>query len=298
MQSLAVKNSATILSLLQKGYLYLKNKGINHSRINADCLLAYTLNVPREFLYAHFAMSLPQKIKKAFWDLIIKRGKRIPLQYLMQRAEFWSISLKVDERALIPRPETELIVEEVMRLKKTGKLTSVDVGTGCGNIALALAHELPEAKIFATDISAPAIELAQENARQLGLKERVSFFLGDLLTPLEEQGLKGKVDFIVSNPPYVEPHEIENLQPEVGFFEPRIALISPETELGIYRRLIGSAAEYLKKGGYLVIEFGMNQLSQLLDIFKNYKNWNVEAVRKDLCSIPRVISARFTGAWI
>jgi release factor glutamine methyltransferase len=296
MQSLAVKNSATISSLLQTGYLYLKNKGINNSRLNADCLLAYTLDVPREYLYAHFAMSLPQKIKKAFWDLIIKRGKHIPLQYLMQRAEFWSIALKVDERALIPRPETELIVEEVMRLKKTEKLTIVDVGTGCGNIALALAHELPEAKVFATDISAPAIELAQENAQQLGLKERVSFSLGDLLTPLKEQDIKSKVDFIVSNPPYVQPHEIENLQPEVRLFEPSIAFISSEAELGIYYRLIGSAAEYLKKGGYLVIEFGINQFSQLLHIFKNYKHWNIEAVKKDLCSIQRVISARFIGA--
>jgi release factor glutamine methyltransferase len=295
MQSLTIKNSVSISSLLQKGDIYLKNSGVNYSRLNAESLLAHTLNVPREFLYSHIDMPLTQKVKKDFWHLIIKRSKHLPLQYLTQKTEFWSISLKVDERALIPRPETELIIEEVVRLKKTAKLTIVDVGTGCGNIALALAHELAKAKIFATDISASALELAQENARQLGLKERVSFLLGDLLTPLEERDIKGKVDFIVSNLPYVEPHEIEKLQPEIRLYEPRVALVSPEAELGIYRRLIEGAEGYLKKGGYLIIEFGIGQLSQLQDIFKNYKNWKIEAVKEDFCAIPRIISARFTG---
>jgi release factor glutamine methyltransferase len=295
MQSLTIKNSVSISSLLQKGDIYLKHSGVNYSRLNAESLLAHILNVAREFLYSHFDMSLTQKVKTDFWHLIIKRSKHIPLQYLTQKTDFWSISLKVDERALIPRPETELIIEEVVRLKKIAKLTIVDVGTGCGNIALALAQELAKSQIFATDISAAALELAQENARQSGLKERVSFFLGDLLTPLEEQDIKGKVDFIVSNPPYVEPHEIEKLQPEIRLYEPRVAFVSPEVELGIYRRLIEGAEGYLKEGGYLIIEFGINQLSKLRDIFKNCKKWKIEAVKKDFCAIPRIISARFTG---
>lgn len=296
MLRLEIKKNDNLLFLLLKGDRYLKRKGIALSRLNAESLLAHILKLPRESLYCQFERTPSQEIIKAFWSLIIKRGKRIPLQYLTQKTEFWSIPLKVDERAFIPRPETELIVEEVLGLSTTTGIAIIDVGTGCGNIAFALAQELPEAQIFAIDISPKALELACENARSLSLEQRITFLQGDLLSPLEEYNLYGEIDFILSNPPYIEPQELEELQPEVYLYEPPAALIAPEAGLGIYQRLFSQAEAYLKPGGYLIAELGINQVPKLKAIFRNFKNWSIEAIRNDLNGIPRIISTCFRGA--
>jgi len=295
MLKLKIKKANTLLSLLLKGDINLKRKGISQSRLNAESLLAHILMVPRERLYSRFEQTLSQEIIKDFWDLIIKRGRNIPLQYLTQKIEFWSIPLKIDKRAFIPRPETELLIEEVLRLKTPAAATIVDVGTGCGNIALALAREMPKAQVFAVDISPQALELARENAQSLNLAHRITFLQGDLLSPLEENNLCGETDFIVSNPPYIEPQELEELQPEVRLYEPRVALLAPEPGLGIYQRLITQAEDYLQPGGYLIIEIGISQLPKLRGIFRNFKNWSIETIRKDLNGIPRVLCACFEG---
>ena len=183
--------------------------------------------------------------------LIERRAQREPLQYITGRQEFWGLDFMVTPDVLIPRPETELIVETALAAcqDRSRPLTIIDLCTGSGCIAISLAKELPAARIFATDTSAKALAVARENARRHGVSDRIRFLEGDLFGPLEELDLQGQVDIIVSNPPYVPSGDRPALQPEVRDYEPELALFAGPEGTEIHRRIIGTAPRFLKKNG-------------------------------------------------
>jgi len=213
----------------------------------------------------------------------------MPLAYLTGVREFWSREFRVFPGVLIPRPETELIVEKVVEMSSGGEESIVDVGTGCGAIAVALAGELPSARILAVDVSRRALRAARLNAAGLPAG-RIRFAEGNAPAVFKNLLAPASQDFIVSNPPYIAEGEWASLMPEIRLFEPRRALVAGPTGLEFIRKLIRSAAFYLKPGGRLVLEIGRGQTDGVLRLFDEH--WTESRVFKDLAGIPRVMTAR------
>ena len=268
--------------------------------MNAELLLMFTLGCDRAYLYAHPERELTADEKTRYDAAIAERAHGIPAQYITGHQEFWGMDLIVTPAVLIPRPETEHVIETVLELhtSASGARRSapegrtpdagcriVDVGTGSGCIALALAKELRQAEIHATDISAAALEVARANAARHQLEGRIQFREADLLAGLENSSF----DFIVSNPPYVGELEADEVQLEVRKFEPRNAVFAGPTGVEVIARLIPQAHAALKRGGWLVMEISgtiSEGVSRLL------RDWNDVLIRPDLQSIPRVVQAR------
>ena len=229
------------------------------------------------------------KDERRYRRLLARRLSGEPLAYIVGRKEFWSLSLRVQSGILIPRPETELLVEKTLELASRGKLTIVDIGTGSGNIALALAKELPKARIIATDVSAKALRVAGLNAQDHGL-ENVAFVRGSLFSSLGGLGLEGRCDFIVCNPPYVSAADWDSLPREVRDHEPRRALVGGKTGLEFIGRLIKGSPGYLKPGGHLLFEVGFGQAAAAVSMLG--PGWTDVKSLADLRGIPRVIKAR------
>ena len=232
--------------------------------------------------------------ERRFERLIERRLSGMPLAYITGRKAFWSLSLRVGRGVLIPRPETELVVERVLAEAEDSAPTIVDIGTGSGNIALALAKELPGARLYATDVSAKALRFAESNAdgRRIG---NVRFLRGSLYAAIGGLGLEGKCDFIVSNPPYVSAAEWEGLPAEVRDHEPRRALVGGRTGLEFIGRLVRGAPAFLRPGGHLVFEVGEGQAGQATALFKQepvVRSYDGVRSFNDLRGIPRVIQAR------
>jgi len=243
----------TVAELVGEGARELRNEGVLAPEWDAELLLRHVLGWDRASLLASPAAAVAAGAEREFRDLVARRAKRVPLQHLTGLQAFWKHEFRVTRDVLIPRPETELVVEEGLELLHGAtRSVIVDVGTGSGCIALSLAAEKPDAEVHATDASAAALEVARENARRLGLEARVVFHLGELLEPVP--GLEGKVDLVVSNPPYVDPAEREALEPEVREHEPAMALFPPGDALSIYRRLVPNAFAWLRPGGFLAVE--------------------------------------------
>ncbi len=209
---------------------------------------------------------------------------------MIQEKEFWSIPFKVFEGVLIPRPETEILVEKVISLSSKKNELIVDVGTGAGVIAVVLARELPRARIIATDISPVALKTARLNA-ELQKLSSITFKKGSLYEPLKEVGLRKKCDFIVSNPPYVSEKEWPTLQEDIRDYEPRGALVAGEDGVEIIQSLIQGAPEYLKPGGYLCLEIGQGQKEKAISFFGD--EWTPPRCFHDLSGIDRVVIAQF-----
>ena len=225
---------------------------------------------------------------EAFFLRLVERRKRgAPLSYLTGTREFWSIPLAVSPSVLIPRPETEVLVEKVLELSCRERETILDVGTGCGNIAIALAKELPRARILAADVSLRALAMARRNAERLKAR-RIEFLRSDLFSAFRGTGLK--FDFVVSNPPYVSRAEWETLPPDVRDYEPRRALLAGETGLEVIERLVRRAGSFLRPGGYLIFEIGDGQREAVLGLFG--RRWTEIETAWDLAGKPRVITAR------
>lgn len=245
----------TLEQALREATCCLRTAGLARPRLEAEVLLAWANNYSRPQLLARLEEELAAVAAARFWQAVERRCARYPLQYLTGRQEFMALEFKVSPAVLIPRQDTEVVVAAVLqRLDASGSYTIADCGTGSGAIVLSLAHYLPRAFFYATDISAAALEVARENARDLSLKERVVFCQGDLLTPL--QGLK--LDVIVGNPPYIPAVDLDRLPPEVQF-EPRLALDGGPDGLAAYRKILRQAAPLLKPGGFLALEIGYNQ---------------------------------------
>jgi release factor glutamine methyltransferase len=263
-------------------------------RLNAELLLLFILGRERAFLYAHPERELTAEEQARYDEVVGERARGCPTQYITGHQEFWGLDLLVSPAVLIPRPETEHLVETVLELVKDysgggpGRLRMVDVGAGSGNIALALSSELPQAEIHGCDVSEEALEMARINAARLGLGARVLFRRSDLL----ERYAGEQFDFVISNPPYVGESEADKLQKQVREFEPKIAVFSGSDGMEIYRRLIPEAWKALKPGGWLVAEIGFSSEQKARDLVQDWSDVHVAA---DLQGIPRVIAARKPG---
>jgi len=261
------------------------------TRRDAETLLAHLLDRDRAWIFAHPESDLDPDQKEAFRDLTARRAAHEPLQYITGQQEFYGLPLRVTPDTLIPRPETELLVEAVLHWasSQSPALRILDIGTGTGAIAFALATHLPAAEIVACDISAAALAVARDNAETLDLADRVRFTQSDLLAALTpELDAGGLFDAVVSNPPYVPSADAATMQPEVVDHEPHLALFAGDDGLEVYRRLIPQAHAALRPGGLLAMEFGFGQRDALGGLLAGWQN-----VRflDDYAGIPRIVLA-------
>ncbi|MGI5911341.1 MAG: peptide chain release factor N(5)-glutamine methyltransferase [Syntrophomonadaceae bacterium] len=278
-------HSWTINELLAWTTDYFNSKKIREARMEAEVLLARVLGKDRVYLYTHYDAPVNQHERAMFREYVKRRAQNEPLAYITGTREFMSLEFKVNPDVLIPRPETELIVEEVIELF-AGKTCSIcDIGTGSGAIAISLAHYLPQAKVFASDISAMALATARDNAARLQAK--VEFREGDLLSPFLD--IIHEFDLIVANLPYISADEYCCLDPGVKDYEPALALMAPGDGLDIYRRLVGQAHQLAQEGTYIILEIGYNQGQSALQMMSEWEN--VKLIN-DLAGRTRLIQAR------
>lgn len=278
---------STVQDLFRKGRSLLH--GLPAPSVEAKVLLLLATKMTEVEFLAWPEKIIPEATEAQYYRLIQRRLSGVPLAYIIRRKEFWSMSFRVKPGVLIPRPETELLVEKTLELAGGGKVTIVDIGTGSGNIALALAKDLPAARIVATDVSAMALRVAGLNAQDHGL-ENVAFVRGSLFSALGGLGLEGRCDFIVCNPPYVSASDWDSMPREVRDHEPRRAFLGGKTGLDFIRRLIKGSAGYLKPGGHLLFEVGFGQAEKVLSLFD--WRWVETESFADLRGISRVIKAR------
>jgi release factor glutamine methyltransferase len=267
----------------------LESADVGSPRLNAETLLMFVLDVNRAYIYAHPERELTSEEQSCYDGVVGQRSTGMPSQYIIGHQEFWGLDFVVTSAVLIPRPETEHLVETVLELARgISALRIVDVGTGSGCIALALANELKDAEVYAVDLSVGALEIARANAARLGLDKRVRFMQSDVLAALASVR---DFDFVVSNPPYVGKNEADKVQRSVFEFEPRMAVFSGESGLDVIRPLVGQAHEALKAGGWLAMEIGYSMRDTVLELLSPTM-WEEVRVVPDLQGIPRVIAAR------
>jgi release factor glutamine methyltransferase len=286
----------TGLELLQWSMNTLKDHQIENPRLNAELLLAHSLTVSREELYVRLRRELEEGEKGILERLIQRRISGEPLQYILGHQEFWSINFKVDPRVLIPRPETELLVEQSLSTlaEKTFEQNPsvLEIGTGSGAIAIALAKEVKHIFLVATDISRDALVLAKENAQSAGVQNRIQFVNGDLLGPFHCSKGKEAFDLILFNPPYIIRSGIESLAKEVRDYEPVIALDGGEDGLEFYRRLISQVPSSLREGGWLLLEVGQGQAETVTKQIQESGTFLEPQILTDLAGIERVVKAQ------
>jgi release factor glutamine methyltransferase len=258
--------------------------------MNAELLLMFAVGCDRAYLYGHPERELTPRELAIYEKALADRSRGIPAQYITGHQEFWGMDLIVTPAVLIPRPETEHVVETALDLSRRATRESsriVDVGTGSGCIALALARELPHAELHATEISRAALEIARANAARHQLETRIRFHLSDLLAGIAPDSF----DLVVSNPPYVGKAEEDEVQLEVRKFEPRTAVFAGPTGLEIIARLIPEAWRVLKPRGWMVVEISGTIATRLPELLGGWANVRI---RNDLRSIPRVLAAQKT----
>jgi release factor glutamine methyltransferase len=281
---------ATLLELHRRAQAQLGETP--QSGLEAKVLLLHTAQVKEEKFLADPDRQVSARTEQRLWKLIERRKSGIPLAYLTKTREFWSLPFRVGPGVFIPRPETELVVKQVIKLATGPEGLILDVGTGSGNIALSLARELPRFKVLAADVSRRAVARARANAERLELT-RVEIVQGSLFSGLKGRGLEGRFDFIVSNPPYVSAEEWEGLEDGIKRHEPKRALVPGPTGLEFIERLVRRSPKYLTLDGFLIFEIGAGQDTRVLAFFDT--RWKgVERVL-DLAGIPRVIIAQYRG---
>jgi len=302
-----------VRTALKTGIAKLREAGVPSFTLSAELLLLHVATRDRAWLYSHPEENLPQEITDRFFALIARRAAGVPTQYLTGKQEFWGLEFEVTPAVLIPRPETEHVIEVALdrlalRELRAGRpqktigegLQIADIGTGSGCIAIALAKELPKAEFVATDISRAALEVAGRNAVRHGVGGRIRFVQGDLLERSgEERMTSGETaapllfDLVASNPPYIGRREAPTLAREVREHEPAHALFGGEEGYEFYGDLIAQAASNLKPGGLLVLELGHDSLPAVQPLL-DAANWTRVGVTNDLAGIPRVIAAEKT----
>ncbi|MBI3989252.1 MAG: peptide chain release factor N(5)-glutamine methyltransferase [candidate division NC10 bacterium] len=305
----------TVAECLQWAEKLLGGVGIESTHLDAELLLANALRKDRfNLLMAPWQPLEPEALDR-FHRLLGRRLHREPVAYILGEKEFWSLPLKVTPAVLIPRPETEVLVEAILARLRRGwpvasgqwptntrdphwslvtdhcSLAVVDLGTGSGAIALALASELPQARIYATDLSQETLGVARENAEALKLVGRILFLQGDLFDSLHELGLEGKVDVIASNPPYIPSEDLPRLQPELQY-EPRIALDGGPDGLAFHRRIVAEAPWFLKPGGLLALEVAADQAGSVVELLDGEGSYQAVEVVKDYAGHDRAVLAR------
>lgn len=278
----------TIKETLRKGIIELKVNNIQEPSLKARLLLQYILNKPRQYLIVYDNEQLTLRQEVNFFKGIKKLAKGIPLQHITHSQEFMKMTFYVNEDVLIPRPDTEVLVEEVIKIaKKINAKKILDLCTGSGAIAVALAKYIEDSQITAVDISNKAINVAKLNAKNNNVENQITFVESDLFKQLPKE----KYDIIVSNPPYIKKEIIKSLEKEVQK-EPQIALDGGYDGLDFYRKIISKADEYLKFNGYICLEIGYDQKEDVLELLKNEGKYVDTSCKKDLFDNDRVIIAR------
>lgn len=286
----------TIKELLDLTTTYLKQKAIDSPRLCSELLLSHQLKKTRIELYLNFDQPLRAQEVAGFRSLVKRRTQREPLQYITGHQEFWSLDLAVNPSVLIPRPETEILIEEALNLRQSGLLPNainpmiLDLGTGSGAIAIALAKEIEGARIWASDISPEALIVAEENARHHGVNQRITFWEGDLLKPFN--GSSVAFDLIVCNPPYIASEEYGSLAPEIRCYEPRAALDGNEGGMCFIERLILDSDAYLRNGGWLLLEMDPHQTEKALYLIDSASCFGYKERIKDYRDSYRMVKAQ------
>ena len=284
----------TVLEGIQRSSEFLAKKGVDSPRLQAELLLARVVGLARMQLYLNFERPLSGQETDALRELVKRRGQREPLQHILGTTSFCGYDIAVNRHVLIPRPETELLAEQGWKfLKQLAaadglELSALDLGTGSGCLAIALADKCPAIKMYASDISTEALDVAKENAVKNDVAKRIQFLHGDGFAALEP-GLR--FDLIISNPPYIPSAEIQTLAPEVRDYDPRRALDGGTDGLEFFRRLGSEAADFLKSGGKLMLEFGDGEADAIRAILEKEK-WIVETVTEDYTGRLRTLVAR------
>ncbi len=291
--------NVTTAQALADGTRFLSRLGMESARLDAELLLGKALELEREQLYVNYERTLDSAHYASYGSLLQRRARWEPMAYILGHREFWSLEFTLTPAVLVPRPETELLVEETLSqlariegdIEPSGSKPNfriLDLGTGCGSISVSLAKERSDVEIWATDISPEALAIAQSNAGQHGVRERIHFIHGDLFEPLEK-----KREFfhgIVSNPPYVSQREMDNLPQEVQW-EPRLALDAGPQGLDFYRRIIPQAYLYLKSPGFLALEMGFTMGKALRSLVETASEYSEISLHGEPAGKERVISA-------
>lgn len=276
----------TVLEVLQATTAYLKKRDVENPRLNAEHLMAHALGQKRIELYLDFERKLTETELGPLRELVKRRSEGEPLQHLLGTVEFCGLTFLCDKRAMVPRPETEQLVELVESRIENRELRIVDVGTGSGVIALSLAAKIPEAKVLGVDVSEDALALAQENAARLNLSERVQFLKSRLL-----ENVEGAFDLIVANLPYISIQDRHTLSPEV-LHDPEVALFAGAQGDELVRELVGQGPFRLRHGGLLALEIGLGQSEALLSALAE-KNYRDISSKNDYNGVTRFLFARY-----
>jgi release factor glutamine methyltransferase len=283
----------TIKRLLDWTQKYLADKGSEFPRLDAEVLLAHVLGCKRIHVYTRFEETPTDETRNRFRELIKQRVEGCPVAYLVGRKDFFSLELEVTRDVLIPRPDSETVVGECLRLAKgTAAPAILDVGTGSGNLAVALAKQHKAASVTAVDVSPAALAVARRNATKHGVAERVRFLEGDVFGPLAADE---RFDFIVSNPPYIPHGDIAGLERGVRDYEPHLALDGGATGFAVFDRLIAEAPKHLKPGGYLLIEIGSPQEAPARERIVAHGGYELGKTILDGSRHPRVLVVRLKG---
>ncbi|MDR2862153.1 MAG: peptide chain release factor N(5)-glutamine methyltransferase [Syntrophobacterales bacterium] len=281
----------TIGEALRETEVILRQTGSPTPRLDAEVLLSHCLNTDRLHFFTHPEQILDDKILADYDKAAKRRQKGEPVSYIIGRKEFWSLFFHVNSAVLIPRPDTEIIVEEtlaVMAEQPQDHWTILETGTGSGAIAIALAAEQKNAKITATDISEGALHVARQNARENNVADRILFIQGDMLAPLEGR----RFDIIVSNPPYISSHDFPLLPEGIRHYEPHLALMAGNNGTEFHRRLIEGSLSCLNPGGWLIMEMGTGQGETIQEYFAAAKCYEAVNIRRDYAGMERVIKGR------
>jgi release factor glutamine methyltransferase len=290
------KESWTLLELLNWTTQYFEEQGIENPRLNAELLLSDVMGMERVMLYARFEQEPTESDRRRLRQMVKARASRCPLQYVLGHTEFYGRRFEVNDSVLVPRPETELLVDKCLEKLSEGSVGwVVDIGTGSGVVAMTLACERPQLRVAATDSSESALEVARENARRNGVEDRVEFYAGHLCDPLPKDVVDGEggIRLVASNPPYIPGEKIDDLQPEVSRWEPREALDGGADGLDVIREILPAGADVLQPGGWLVLEVGEDQADAVRELIEGGEPLeadSVETVRDDVCE--RVLAAR------
>ena len=286
----------TIGELLKVSADYLKQKGIDAPRLSAEILLAHQLHLTRVKLYLQHDQPLTEQEVEGYRALVRRRLSREPVQYITGTQEFWSMEFMVNPSVLIPRPETEVLLEQAILLRKEDPnlqsegVNLLDLGTGCGALAVALAREFEKASICATDLSEEALRVARRNAERLGVKDRIEFRCGDWFTPFA--GKAARFDMILSNPPYIPTEAMETLSLEVRNHEPRSALDGREQGMVHIHRILREAAGYLVPGGWILMEMDPDQTPKAVRIIEETGQFTEHRRIQDYTHRYRMVMAR------
>ena len=283
--------TGNVTDVLRRATGRLRQAGVGTPRLDAELLLMETLGWSREDLYRNPEGGLRQAQAERFESLVSRRLRAEPVAYMTGTQEFWSLDFRVTPDVLIPRPETEHLVEVVADFlaSRPGPCRVLEIGTGSGAIAVCLARECAEAEIWATDVSAPALDVARDNALRHGVEGKIRWLRGDLFAPVH--GLTERFDVLVSNPPYVPSGEIGGLQRDVRDWEPVLALDGGADGMDFYRRLVREGARHLREGGLLAVEVGAEQGGAVSRLFDAEAGFHRVRVRRDYAGLPRVVTA-------